>query len=89
LIVARSCSGFSATTSWAVEQFGLAMMYFFEKPLAASALTSGTTSGTSGSIRQADELSMTTQPRAPILGEYSFDTEPPADIKQMSVSEKS
>ena len=65
------------------------MMYFFEKPLAASALTSGTMRGTSGSIRQAEELSITTQPFAPILGAHSCATEPPADIRQMSVSEKS
>ena len=56
---------------------------------AAAALTSGTMSGTSGSMRQADELSITTQPLAPILGEYSFDAAPPADMRQMSVSEKS
>ena len=61
------------------------MIYFLEKPLAASAFTSGTTSGTSGSIRQAEELSMTTQPAAPIFGDHSFDTAPPADIRQMSV----
>ena len=65
------------------------MMFFLPKPLAASALTSGTISGTSGSMRQAEELSMTTQPCAPILGDHSFDTAPPADIRQMSVSEKS
>ena len=50
-----------------VVQLGLAMM-----PLgvcrAASGLTSETTSGTSGSIRQADELSMTTAPAAAALG---------------------
>ena len=65
------------------------MMYLRLKPLAASALTSGTTSGTSGSIRQAEELSMTRQPCAPIRGDHSFDTAPPADIRQMSVAEKS
>ncbi len=65
------------------------MMFFLPNPFAAAALTSGTISGTSGSMRQADELSMTTHPRAPILGEYSFDTAPPADMRQMSVSEKS
>src|SRR5579883_3027833 len=32
---------------------------------------------------------MTTQPCAPIFGDHSLDTEPPADIRQMSVSEKS
>ena len=49
LIVALSCNGFSATTSWAVEQLGLAMMFFLENPFAASALTSGTIRGTSES----------------------------------------
>ena len=32
---------------------------------------------------------MTTQPGAAIFGDHSFDTLPPADIRQMSVSEKS
>ena len=88
-MVALSCSGFSATTSCAVEQFGLAMMFFLVKPATASAFTSGTISGTSGSMRQADELSITTAPAAPIFGDHSFDTAPPADIRQMSTSEKS
>src|ERR1700759_689823 len=88
-MVAASCSGFSAPTSCAVEQFGLAMIFFFAKPFTASAFTSGTISGTSGSIRQADELSITTAPAAAIFGDHSLDTEPPADIRQMSVSEKS
>jgi hypothetical protein len=48
-MVARSCRGFRATTSCAVEQFGLAMMFFLVKPRTASAFTSGTTSGTSSS----------------------------------------
>src|ERR1044071_3003511 len=88
-MVAASCSGLSATTSCAVEQFGLAMMFFLEKPSSACAFTSGTTSGTSGSMRNADELSITTAPCAPIFGDHSFDTLPPADIRQMSTSEKS
>jgi hypothetical protein len=49
LILAKSCSGFSATTSWAVEQFGLAMMLRLVKPAIASGFTSGTISGTSWS----------------------------------------
>jgi hypothetical protein len=65
------------------------MMFFLVKPATASAFTSGTISGTSGSIRQADELSITTAPAAPILGDHSFDTAPPADIRQISTSEKS
>ena len=56
---ASSCSGLSTGIAAIVVQFGLAMM-----PLRASATASGftslTTSGTSGSIRQAEELSMTT-----------------------------
>ena len=32
---------------------------------------------------------MTTQPCLPILGDHCFDTSPPADMMQMSVSEKS
>ena len=58
---ARSCSGFSATTSWMVEQLGLEMMPRW--PSAASGFTSGTTSGTCGSIRKALDLSITMQPR--------------------------
>ena len=60
---ASRCSGPSTGMAAMVVQFGLAMM-----PLGRSAaawpLTSATTSGTSGSMRQADELSMTTAPAA-------------------------
>src|SRR6516225_7146480 len=53
-----------------VEQLGLATI-----PLGirarAPALTSGTTSGTSGSMRQALELSMTTAPARAAMGLYS------------------
>ena len=49
LIFARSWSGFRATTSCAVEQLGLAMMFRAVKPLIASAFTSGTIRGTSES----------------------------------------
>src|SRR5262245_15085226 len=70
LMRARSCSGFRATTIWIVEQFGLATI-----PLGmlrrASALTSGTTSGTSGSMRQALELSTTIAPARAAIGENS------------------
>jgi hypothetical protein len=48
-MVAASCNGFSTTTSCAVEQFGLAIMFFLRKPTIASAFTSGTISGTSAS----------------------------------------
>jgi hypothetical protein len=88
-MVALSCNGLSATTSCAVEQFGLAMMPFLRKPVIASALTSGTISGTSASKRQHEELSITTAPAATIFGVHSFDTAAPADIRQISTSEKS
>ena len=65
------------------------MMPFLRKPATASALTSGTISGTSASLRQHEELSITTAPVAAILGDHSFDTAEPADIRQMSMSEKS
>ena len=65
------------------------MMFFLVKPAIASAFTSGTISGTSGSMRQAEELSITTAPCAAIFGDHSLETAPPADIRQMSVSEKS
>src|SRR5919205_1078247 len=70
LIRARSCRGFSATTIWIVEQFGLAMMLRVLKSRSASRLTSGTTSGTSGSMRKCEVLSITTHPRAAALGAY-------------------
>ncbi len=60
---AASCSGLSTGIAAIVVQFGLAMM-----PLRTSAsacgLTSLTTSGTSGSMRQAEELSTTVAPAA-------------------------
>src|SRR5690242_21091620 len=68
-----SCRGFRATTIWMVEQLGLAMI-----PLCLATspgLTSGTTNGTSGSIRQALELSTTTAPARAAIGLYSFETE--------------
>src|SRR5947209_7080047 len=67
---ARSCSGLRATTIWMVEQFGLATIPFGMRR-SASAFTSGTTSGTSGSMRQALELSMTTAPALAAIGLYS------------------
>ena len=65
------------------------MIFFLRKPATASAFTSGTISGTSGSMRQALELSITTAPWVPIFGDHSLETLPPADIRQMSTSEKS
>ncbi len=56
-----------------VVQFGTEMMPF-GRTLAASGLISGTTSGTSGSIRNAPDLSITTTPRAAATGAHSADT---------------
>src|SRR5690348_5725108 len=66
-----------------VVQLGFAMM-----PLGASRtrcpLTSDTISGTSGSIRHAEELSMTIAPAFANRGASSFDVEPPAENSAMS-----
>jgi hypothetical protein len=56
--------------------------------LTASGFTSGTTSGTSGSIRKWLELSMTIGPAAPIFAPFLGDA-PPALISTMSTVEKS
>ena len=40
-------------------------------------------------MRQYDELSITTAPAAAIFGAHSLATGEPADIRQMSTSEKS
>ena len=63
-----------------VEQLGLAMMFFLVASLMASGFTSGTISGTSASLRKAEELSITMGPALPIFSDHSLDTAPPADI---------
>ncbi len=66
-----------------VVQLGLATM-----PLAmwssASALTSATTSGTAGSMRHAEELSMTKAPASAIRGEMRREASAPTDMSAMS-----
>src|SRR3954463_948384 len=71
-----SCSGFSTTTIWMVEQLGFAMI--LSLMVSTLAFTSGTTNGIPGSILQADELSITVQPIAANLGASSFEVVPPA-----------
>src|SRR5271165_5529640 len=66
-----------------VVQFGLATIPLGIEDNAAT-LTSGTTRGTSGSIRQAEELSMTTAPAAANLGASSFDAGAPVENRAMS-----
>ena len=67
-----------------VVQLGLAMM-----PLGRSAVSSGltseTTSGTSGSLRHAEELSTTTAPAAANLGAYSREAVAPAENTAISM----
>ena len=66
-----------------VVQFGLAMMPLRASPMAPG-LTSDTTSGTSGSMRNAEELSMTVTPAATNLGASSRDDVAPAENRAMS-----
>ena len=76
MIFAASWIGLSATTIWIVEQLGFAMM-----PLCfqmSPGLTSGTTSGVPGSMRQALELSTTTAPFWAKSGEYCLEIDDPA-----------
>src|SRR4051812_25043411 len=68
-----ACNAPRATIIDSVVQLGLAMMPL-GRNLAAAALTSGTTSGTSGSIRNAAELSTTTAPRVAAIGAHCADT---------------
>src|SRR5829696_9653172 len=60
-----------------VEQFGLAMILSFA--VKTSAFTSGTTNGFVGSMRQADELSITVIPASANFGAHSNEVLPPAE----------
>jgi hypothetical protein len=80
---ASSCSGRSTGIAAIVVQLGLAMMPF-GRTRAASGLTSATTSGTSGSIRYADELSTMTAPASAKRGANSFEPPLPAEKSTMS-----
>ena len=61
----------AATQSGIATQFGFATMPFLMW-CSSSALTSGTTSGQSGSMRQAEELSTTIAPAFAAIGENSL-----------------
>ena len=80
---ASACSGLSTGMAAMVVQFGLATM-----PLGRSAsawgFTSDTTSGTSGSMRHADELSITTAPAAAKRGARAREPVAPAENRAMS-----
>ena len=71
-----------------VVQLGLAMMPFGGRS-ASSGLTSLTTSGTSGSIRQAEELSITIAPAAATLGAVASEAVLPLENRARSRPEKS
>ena len=71
-----------------VVQFGLAMMPLGGRS-ASSGLTSATTSGTSGSIRQADELSMTTAPASATRGAVALEAALPLENSARSSPVKS
>ena len=81
-------SGPSTGMAAIVVQFGLAMMPFGGAS-ASSGLTSETTSGTSGSIRQADELSITTAPAAATFGANCLEAYLPLENSAMSRPERS
>jgi hypothetical protein len=66
-----------------VVQFGLAMIPFGVER-ASSPLTSATISGTSGSMRNAEELSITTAPAAANFAAYARDEVAPAENSAMS-----
>ena len=71
-----------------VVQLGLAMIPFGGRS-ASSGLTSLTTSGTSGSIRQAEELSITIAPAATTFGAAAREAVFPLENRATSRPEKS
>ncbi len=78
--------GHSGTSAVIAEQFGTAMM-----PLCSRmrlALISGITSGTFGSIRNAEELSITTAPAFTAAGENLREMPAPAENNAMSTPSK-
>ena len=85
---ASRCSGLSTGIAAIVVQLGLATIPFGRVAIACG-LTSDTTSGTSGSIRHAEELSMTTAPAAATRGASSLEVAPPAENRAMSRPVKS
>ena len=81
-IPTASRSAISGGSSCIVEQLGFAMIPSW--PSRSSGLTWLTTSGTSGSMRHALELSMTVQPRFAASGASSLLVPPPALNSAMS-----
>ena len=86
LIFAASWRGFRATSIWMVEQLGLAMMPLCQSR--SSGFTSGTTRGQRSSMRQAAELSTTTQPERAAQGANLVEVAPPAEKMARSTPSK-
>ncbi len=80
---ASSCSGRSTGIAAMVVQFGFAMMPL-GRFLIACGLTSETTRGTSGWLRQAEELSITTAPWEATFSASAREVAPPAEKSTMS-----
>ncbi len=80
---AASCNGFITGMKAIVVQFGLAMIPFGGL-VARCPLTSATISGTSGSIRNADELSITIAPASANFAANARDEVAPAENRAMS-----
>src|ERR1700730_8066230 len=70
-----------------VVQLGLATIPFGMEAR-VSTLTSGTTRGTSGSMRHAEELSTTIAPAAATLGANSRDVDAPFENRAISIPSK-
>src|SRR5512135_462156 len=83
--VPKSCRGLSGMIAMIVVQFGFATIPRCLYWPIASGLISGTTSGMSGSIRNAEELSTTTAPEAHAAGANSLLREAPAENRAMSI----
>ena len=78
--------GARAISAMTAAQFGLAMMPGWVA--IAAAFISGRTSGTAGSMRKAEELSMTTAPSRTANGAYSRATPLPAENRARSTPAK-
>ena len=85
---ASACKGCNTGIAAIVVQLGLAIIPLRASPIACG-LTSLTTRGTSGSIRQADELSITMTPAAAYFGASTLDDAPPAENSAMSMPVRS
>ena len=72
-----------------MEQFGLAIIFFFLKSEIWLGFTSGTIKGTSLSILKNEELSITIHLFLPAIGANFFETSEPAENKAMSALLKS